>query len=65
MDLESDQRILPNAPLAGYDDDFSTIGLKSFDRVRNLKIYLQACIEGLISWGRGPEVRLSRSKGIP
>ena len=56
MDLESDQRILPNAPLAGYDDDFSTVGLKSFDRVSNLKIYLQACIEGLISWERGPGV---------
>ena len=33
MDLDSDQRVLPNAPLAGYDEDFSTYGMKAFDRV--------------------------------
>ena len=33
MDLTSDQRVLPNAPLAGYDEDFSTYGMKAFDRV--------------------------------
>jgi len=37
FDLEADQRVLPNAPLAGYDEDFSTMGLKSFDWVmRNM-----------------------------
>lgn len=37
MDLSSDKRVLPNAPLAGYDEDFSTYGIKAFDRVmRNM-----------------------------
>ena len=33
MDLSSDVRVLPNAPLAGYDDDFSTLSMKTFDLV--------------------------------
>ncbi|KAL5268627.1 hypothetical protein ACHWQZ_G002467 [Mnemiopsis leidyi] len=37
MDLSAEERVLPNAPLMGYDDDFSTIGMKSFDMVmRNM-----------------------------
>ena len=36
MDLDAEERVLPNAPLIGYDEDFSTMGLKSFDMV-NLK----------------------------
>lgn len=37
MDLLSDTRVLPNAPLIGYDDDFSTMGMKAFDLVmRNM-----------------------------
>ena len=32
-DLESDQRVLPDAPLVGYDDEFSTQAMKSFDLV--------------------------------
>ncbi|XP_063689171.1 uncharacterized protein LOC134822188 [Bolinopsis microptera] len=37
MDLRSDTRILPNAPLAGYDEDFSTQSMKTFDLVmRNM-----------------------------
>ena len=33
MDLMSETRVLPNAPLAGYDDDFSTMSMKTFDLV--------------------------------
>ena len=33
MDLMSDTRVLPNAPLAGYDEDFSTQSMKTFDLV--------------------------------
>ena len=33
MDLKSDIRVLPNAPLAGYDDDFTTKSMKTFDQV--------------------------------
>ncbi|XP_063675217.1 uncharacterized protein LOC134811979 [Bolinopsis microptera] len=37
IDLMSDTRILPNAPLAGYDEDFSTQSMKTFDLVmRNM-----------------------------
>ncbi|XP_063681205.1 uncharacterized protein LOC134816337 [Bolinopsis microptera] len=37
MDLATDIRVLPNAPLAGYDDDFSTRSMKTFDLVmRNM-----------------------------
>ena len=37
MDLGSAERVLPHAPLAGYDQDFSTMGMKSFDLVmRNM-----------------------------
>jgi len=37
LDLDAEERVLPNAPLAGYDEDFSTMGLKSFDMVmRNM-----------------------------
>ncbi|XP_063695349.1 uncharacterized protein LOC134826782 [Bolinopsis microptera] len=37
MDLMSDTRILPIAPLAGYDEDFSTQSMKTFDLVmRNM-----------------------------
>ena len=36
-DFESDQRVLPDAPLVGYDDEFSTQAMKSFDLVmRNM-----------------------------
>ena len=33
MDLSSDVRVLLNAPLAGYDDEFSTLSMKTFDLV--------------------------------
>lgn len=33
MDLTSEKRVLLNAPLAGYDDDFSTMTMKTFDLV--------------------------------
>jgi len=37
LDVRSEERILPNAPLIGYDEDFTTKGLKSFDLVmRNM-----------------------------
>lgn len=37
MDLTSEKRVLLNAPLAGYDDDFSTMTMKTFDLVmRNM-----------------------------
>ena len=45
-DLESDQRVLPDAPLVGYDDEFSTQAMKSFDLVmRNMNR----------TWWGGPE----------
>ena len=37
MDLSTAERVLPNAPLAGYDEDFSTIGMKSFDLVSDIQ----------------------------
>ena len=37
-DLAAEKRVLPNAPLIGYDEDFSTPGLKSFDMVKCHKI---------------------------
>ena len=33
LDVRSSERILPNAPLIGYDDAFKTKALKSFDLV--------------------------------
>lgn len=37
LDLVAEKRVLPNAPLVGYDEDFSTIGMRSFDMVmRNM-----------------------------
>jgi len=36
-DMDSEERVLPHAPLAGYDDDFSTPAMRQFDMVmRNM-----------------------------
>ena len=34
--MESDQRVLKYAPLAGYDDSFSTPAMRQFDYVRSV-----------------------------
>ena len=50
FDLQSDARVLPNAPLVGYDDDFSTMGMKAFDLVKvklllsTIRIHYPYCI---------------------
>jgi len=36
-DMDSEERVLPNAPLVGYDEDFSTPAMRQFDMVlRNM-----------------------------
>ena len=32
-DLDAEKRVLPNAPLIGYDEDFLTMSLRTFDLV--------------------------------